>query len=137
MFIKIQSLDGSCHHIKTDQISLVMKDVKNQCWIVIGQHSIQIGEHQHNQLITKFNEWWNVDEIKRAPVPLLDKIKDLELSVRTANCLYNSNIEYIHQLLKLTQTDLLKMKNMGRKSLNEIKEILKVKYDAELGELKC
>jgi len=87
-------------------------------------------------LITKFNEWWNVDEIKRAPVPLLDKVEDLQLSVRTANCLHNSNIEYLHQLLKLTQTDLLKMKNMGRKSLNEIKEILKVKYGAELGELK-
>ena len=136
MFIKIYSIDGSCHHIKTDQISLTMKDKNNQCWIVIGQHSIQIGLDEYDKLITDFNEKFNVYEIKsQHKIPQDLKIEDLQLSVRTANCLHNSNIEYLHQLLKLTPTDLLRSKNFGRKSLNEITEILK-EYGAKLGELK-
>lgn len=136
MYIKIHSIDGSCHHIKTDQISLVMKDINNQCWILIGQHSIQINKHEYDELINKFNEWWNVDEIKRGPIPLLDKIEDLQLSIRTANCLSNMGVERVYQLLKMDQSDLLKGKNFGRKSLNEIIEVLEVKYGAKLGELK-
>ena len=136
MFIKIYSMDGSCHHIKTDQISLVMKDKNNECWIVIGQHSIRIGLDEYDQMITKFNEWWNIDEIKsQHKIPQDLKIEDLQLSVRTANCFYNMGVVYVHQLLKYTETDLLRTKNFGRKSLNEIKEVLE-EYGAKLGELK-
>jgi DNA-directed RNA polymerase subunit alpha len=55
----------------------------------------------------------------------LDKsIEELELSVRSYNCLKNANIRSIRELVAKTENDLLKTKNFGRKSLNEIKEIL-------------
>ena len=49
---------------------------------------------------------------------------ELELSVRSANCLKNANIRYIGELVQKTEAEMLKTKNFGRKSLNEIKEIL-------------
>ena len=55
----------------------------------------------------------------------LDKsIEELELSVRSYNCLKNASIRSIRELVAKTENDLLKTKNFGRKSLNEIKEIL-------------
>ena len=55
----------------------------------------------------------------------LDKnVEDLELSVRSANCLKNANIQYIGQLVNKTDAEMLKTKNFGRKSLNEIKALL-------------
>ena len=55
----------------------------------------------------------------------LDKsVDELELSVRSANCLQNANIRYIGELVQKTEAEMLKTKNFGRKSLNEIKEIL-------------
>lgn len=55
---------------------------------------------------------------------LLKKVDELELSVRSANCLKNENIFYIGDLIQRTEADMLKTPNFGRKSLNEIKEIL-------------
>jgi DNA-directed RNA polymerase subunit alpha len=56
---------------------------------------------------------------------LLDKsVDELELSVRAFNCLKNANIKTIRELVSKTETEMLKTKNFGRKSLNEIKEIL-------------
>lgn len=52
------------------------------------------------------------------------KVDELELSVRSANCLQNANIRYIGELCIKTEAEMLKTKNFGRKSLNEIKEIL-------------
>jgi DNA-directed RNA polymerase subunit alpha len=52
------------------------------------------------------------------------KVDELELSVRSANCLQNAQIRYIGELCKKTEAEILKTKNFGRKSLNEIKEIL-------------
>ena len=52
--------------------------------------------------------------------------EDLELSVRSANCLKNARIRYIGDLVTKTEQEMLRTKNFGRKSLNEIKEILKV-----------
>ena len=52
------------------------------------------------------------------------KVDELELSVRSANCLQNANIRYIGELCIKTEGDMLRTKNFGRKSLNEIKEIL-------------
>jgi DNA-directed RNA polymerase subunit alpha len=55
----------------------------------------------------------------------LDKsVEELELSVRSYNCLKNANIRTIRELVGKTETEMLKTKNFGRKSLNEIKEIL-------------
>jgi len=60
-----------------------------------------------------------------APDPiLLRPVDDLELTVRSANCLKAENIYYIGDLIQRTETELLKTPNLGRKSLNEIKEVL-------------
>jgi DNA-directed RNA polymerase subunit alpha len=55
---------------------------------------------------------------------LLRKVEELELSVRSANCLKNDNIIYIGDLVQKTEADMLRTPNFGRKSLNEIKEVL-------------
>jgi DNA-directed RNA polymerase subunit alpha len=66
-------------------------------------------------------------EEKRSPQVdplLLRPVDDLELTVRSANCLKAENIYYIGDLIQRTETELLKTPNLGRKSLNEIKEVL-------------
>lgn len=55
---------------------------------------------------------------------LYRSVDELELSVRSANCLQNANIKYIYELVQKTEAEMLKTKNFGRKSLNEIKDIL-------------
>ena len=55
---------------------------------------------------------------------LFCRVEELELSVRSANCLQNAGIEYIYQLVQKTEAEMLKTKNFGRKSLNEIRDIL-------------
>jgi DNA-directed RNA polymerase subunit alpha len=55
---------------------------------------------------------------------LLKPVSELELSVRSANCLQNANIKYIYELVSKTEGEMLRTKNFGRKSLNEIKELL-------------
>jgi DNA-directed RNA polymerase subunit alpha len=77
----------------------------------------------------------NFDEPEELPVQVADEpaplnpnlfksVDELELSVRSANCLQNANIRYIGELVQRTEAEMLKTKNFGRKSLNEIKEIL-------------
>ncbi len=63
---------------------------------------------------------------------LLRKVDELELSVRSANCLKNDNIVYIGDLVLRTEPEMLRTPNFGRKSLNEIREVLK-SMDLELG----
>ncbi|MFV2003036.1 MAG: DNA-directed RNA polymerase subunit alpha [Paracoccaceae bacterium] len=55
---------------------------------------------------------------------LLKKVDELELSVRSANCLKNDNIVYIGDMIQKTEAEMLRTPNFGRKSLNEIKEVL-------------
>jgi len=55
---------------------------------------------------------------------LLKKVDELELSVRSANCLKNDNIVYIGDLIQKSENEMLRTPNFGRKSLNEIKEVL-------------
>lgn len=65
--------------------------------------------------------------VHREPVlneNLFRSVDDLELSVRSANCLKNANIRFIGELVVRSEAEMLKTKNFGRKSLNEIKEIL-------------
>jgi DNA-directed RNA polymerase subunit alpha len=63
---------------------------------------------------------------------LLKKVDELELSVRSANCLKNDNIVYIGDLIQKTEAEMLRTPNFGRKSLNEIKEVL-TNMDLHLG----
>jgi DNA-directed RNA polymerase subunit alpha len=77
----------------------------------------------------------NFDEPVESAIPAVDEptplnpnlfrsVDELELSVRSANCLQNANIRYIGELVQKTEAEMLKTKNFGRKSLNEIKELL-------------
>ncbi len=67
------------------------------------------------------------EEVRAEPAfneNLFRSVDELELSVRSANCLKNADIRYIGELVQKTEQEMLKTKNFGRKSLNEIKEIL-------------
>jgi DNA-directed RNA polymerase subunit alpha len=68
------------------------------------------------------------DETEELPFNknLLKKVDELELSVRSANCLKNDAIEYIGDLVQKSEGDMLRTPNFGRKSLNEIKEVLTI-----------
>jgi DNA-directed RNA polymerase subunit alpha len=68
------------------------------------------------------------EEAEKLNENLWRTVDELELSVRSANCLQNANIKYIGELVQKTESEMLKTKNFGRKSLKEIKEIL-----AEMG----
>ncbi|CAK6507037.1 DNA-directed RNA polymerase subunit alpha [Rickettsia helvetica] len=80
------------------------------------------------QLFISFEEQEEDKQVKTDALPfspyLLKRVDELELSVRSANCLKNDNIIYIGDLVKRTESDMLRTPNFGRKSLNEIKEIL-------------
>ncbi|MFQ5816894.1 MAG: DNA-directed RNA polymerase subunit alpha [Terriglobia bacterium] len=84
----------------------------------------------HMSLFIAFEEQPEVPEevIEHMFDPRLEylgrSVEDLELSVRAYNCLKNANIRTIGELVQRTETEMLKTKNFGRKSLNEIKEIL-------------
>jgi len=85
-----------------------------------------------NEEIAKAPENQDIIGDKAYP-PFLDKnVEDLELSVRSANCLKNAQIQYIGQLVNKTDAEMLKTKNFGRKSLNEIKALLS-EHDLTLG----
>lgn len=64
------------------------------------------------------------DELPQFNENLYRSVEELELSVRSANCLKNADIHKIYQLVSKTESEMLKTKNFGRKSLNEIKEVL-------------
>ena len=102
--------DGSVQ--PEDAVAYAAKILKEQLSIFINREEIEEAAPQQQSEADKLNEylWRSVDE--------------LELSVRSANCLQNANIHYIGDLVQRTETEMLKTKNFGRKSLKEIKEIL-------------
>jgi DNA-directed RNA polymerase subunit alpha len=85
-------------------------------------------------IFINFEEETEAPEVEEMPMEsalndnLFRSVDELELSVRSANCLKNADIRYIGELVQKTESEMLKTKNFGRKSLNEIKEIL-----AEMG----
>ncbi|KMP10500.1 DNA-directed RNA polymerase subunit alpha [Candidatus Nitromaritima sp. SCGC AAA799-A02] len=84
----------------------------------------------HMQIFINFDEepepvQPQIDEKKQKVLTNLSKsVEELELSVRSYNCLKNANIQTIAELVQKTDSEMLKTRNFGRKSLNEIKEIL-------------
>ena len=109
--------DGSI--LPEDAVAYAAKILKEQMTIFINfdeelepEQEMQREEHD----TPKFNE------------NLYRSVEELELSVRSANCLKNADINQIWQLVSKTEAEMLKTKNFGRKSLNEIKEVL-----AEMG----
>ena len=103
--------DGSVHPV--DALAYSAKILKEQVQVFINFYE----KPEPKQVLeVEPEEQWNEY--------LFSRVEELELSVRSANCLQNAGIEYIYQLVQKTETDMLKTKNFGRKSLNEIKEIL-------------
>lgn len=95
---------------------------------------------EQTQVFINFDEKLAEPEIKEDQVAqqvpinlnLSRSVDDLELSVRSANCLRNADLCYIGQLVQKTEAEMLKTKNFGRKSLNEIKQLLS-EMDLSLG----
>ena len=80
-------------------------------------------------LFVNFDEPKEIEKVPQIIEPefnknLLKKVDELELSVRSMNCLKNDNIIYIGDLVQKTEPEMLRTPNFGRKSLNEIKEVL-------------
>jgi DNA-directed RNA polymerase subunit alpha len=92
-------------------------------------YAARIMQDQLQQFVN-FEEPKPVGMIERRGEPLpfnrnmLKKVDELELSVRSANCLKNENIYYIGDLVQRSEPEMLRTPNFGRKSLNEIKEVL-------------
>lgn len=88
--------------------------------ILVDQLGVFVGE---NLIIEEAEP--KIEEPKhRLNENLFRRIEEIELSVRSANCLENADIKYIGELVQKTEAEMLRTKNFGRKSLNEIKEIL-------------
>ncbi len=85
--------------------------------LLIKQFEVFVHLQHDGQEMPK-NTFGDIDPI------LLKSVDDLELTVRSANCLKAENICYIGDLIQLTETELLKIPNLGRKSLTEIKDVL-------------
>lgn len=98
-----------------DAVAYAAKILKEQMTIFINFDE---------QLVPKPAKEKEEDEKPKFNENLYRNVEELELSVRSANCLKNANIVKIYQLISRTEAEMLKTKNFGRKSLNEIKEVL-------------
>ena len=103
-------------------ISLSARILQDQLQLFITFEEVEEEKHE-----TK-------EELEYNPI-LLKKVDELELSVRSRNCLQNDNIVYIGDLVNKTEAEMLRTQNFGRKSLNEIKDVLekfKLKFGMEV-----
>jgi DNA-directed RNA polymerase subunit alpha len=96
-----------------DAIGYAAKILKDQIGVFIN--------FEEEDAVPKMLE---IEETSKLNENLFKGVDELELSVRSANCLKNADIRYIGGLVQKTEAEMLKTKNFGRKSLNEIKEIL-------------
>ncbi len=103
-----------------DALALAAKILQDQLSLFINFDDLPI----HEPLEESAGPKWNSH--------LFRKVDELELSVRSANCLKNDDIVYIGDLVQKTEAEMLKTPNFGRKSLNEIKEVLD-EMDLSLG----
>ncbi len=103
--------DGSAS--PEDAIAQAAKILKDHLFIFINfEEETEVHEERRDQHLEAIND------------NLSKSVEELELSVRSYNCLKNANIQSIGQLVMKSESEMLKTKNFGRKSLNEIKEIL-------------
>jgi hypothetical protein len=117
-------------------VSCWVCDVDEMAFIDAVAYAARILQDQLQPFINFDEPTIEVPEQGVDPFPfnrnLLRKVDELELSVRSANCLKNDNIVYIGDLVQKTESEMLRTPNFGRKSLNEIKEVLKI-MNLELG----
>ena len=102
--------DGSVE--PSDALALSARILQDQLSLFINFEEPQSKEEEKSESELPFNK------------NLLKKVEELELSVRSANCLKNDNIVYIGDLVQISEAEMLRTPNFGRKSLNEIKEVL-------------
>ena len=95
-----------------DAVAYAARIIQDQLSVFVNFEEPQAGVRSDEESDLEFN-----------PL-LLKKVDELELSVRSANCLKNDNIVYIGDLIQKTEAEMLRTPNFGRKSLNEIKEVL-------------
>ncbi len=95
-----------------DAVALAARVLQDQLQLFINFEEPRPATHEEKGEEPPFNK------------NLLRKVDELELSVRSANCLKNDNIVYIGDLVQKTEAEMLRTPNFGRKSLNEIKEVL-------------
>lgn len=95
-----------------DAVALAARIIQDQLSIFVNFEEPKKEVHEDRMPQLEFN------------AALLKKVDELELSVRSANCLKNDNIVYIGDLIQKTEAEMLRTPNFGRKSLNEIKEVL-------------
>ena len=95
-----------------DSVALAARILQDQLQLFINFEEPTVRETAEERAEPPFNK------------NLLRKVDELELSVRSANCLKNDNIVYIGDLVQKTEAEMLRTPNFGRKSLNEIKEVL-------------
>ncbi|MFA5625048.1 MAG: DNA-directed RNA polymerase subunit alpha [Bradymonadales bacterium] len=103
--------DGSV--IPEDALAFAAKIIKEQVDVFINFDEVEIPEKP----VEVVNEVNTNEYLDRA-------VSEFEFSVRPANCLQNENIRYIGELVQKTEAEMLKLKNFGRKSLREVKEVL-------------
>jgi DNA-directed RNA polymerase subunit alpha len=103
--------DGSI--VPHDALGISAKIVKEQMNVFIN-----FEEEEEEEYVERAEQREDFNE------NLYRSVEELELSVRSANCLKNANIRFIGELVTRTEGEMLKTKNFGRKSLNEIKEVL-------------
>ncbi|MBF0354753.1 MAG: DNA-directed RNA polymerase subunit alpha [Alphaproteobacteria bacterium] len=95
-----------------DSVALAARILQDQLQLFINFEEPTLSSEEESKDDLPFNK------------NLLRKVDELELSVRSANCLKNDNIIYIGDLVQKTEAEMLRTPNFGRKSLNEIKEVL-------------
>ncbi len=95
-----------------DAVALAARIVQDQLQLFVSFETVAARPHEHSVIEPALNK------------NLLRKVDDLELSVRSANCLKNDNIIYIGDLVQKSENEMMRTPNFGRKSLNEIKEVL-------------
>ena len=101
-----------------DAVAIAAKILKDQLNIFINF------EEPPEELPSEDDEEKKKRELEKLRDLLTKGVDELELSVRSANCLKNANIQTIRELVQKTEQEILQTKNFGRKSLNEIKEVL-------------
>jgi DNA-directed RNA polymerase subunit alpha len=101
-----------------DTVALAAKILKDQLNIFINFEELP------EELPSEDNEEKKKRELEKLRELLTKGVDELELSVRSANCLKNASIQTIRELVQKTEQEILQTKNFGRKSLNEIKEVL-------------
>lgn len=110
-------LDKLIVEIETNGVIEPEEAIRNAARILMDQLSV-FADLENTAVPIEHHKAVQVDPL------LLRPVDDLELTVRSANCLKAENIYYIGDLIQRTENELLKTPNLGRKSLNEIKEVL-------------